>query len=65
MKSYLKLVHMEVHRFRYLLGGLMALTILVQFGVVLLWSLSERGIRTSPGWSEKLVTYHPFSETGS
>ncbi|WP_338554417.1 hypothetical protein [Paenibacillus sp. KS-LC4] len=64
MKAYLKLVHMEVHRFRYLLGGLMALTILMQFGVVLLWSLSERSIRTSPGWSEQLVTYHPFSETG-
>ncbi|WP_341280928.1 hypothetical protein [Paenibacillus sp. FSL H8-0537] len=64
MKFYLKLVHMEVHRFRYLLGGLMALTILMQFGVVLLWSLSERSIRTSPSWSEQIITYHPFSETG-
>ncbi|OXM15698.1 hypothetical protein [Paenibacillus herberti] len=30
MKTYLKLVHMEIYRFRFILGGLMALTAIVQ-----------------------------------
>ncbi|QMV39921.1 hypothetical protein [Cohnella cholangitidis] len=40
MNRYLKLVHMEVHRFRYILAGLMAFTMIIQF-VALIWHLNE------------------------
>ncbi len=39
MNGYLKLVHMEVHRFRYILAGLIAILTVCQFGS-LIWFLT-------------------------
>lgn len=40
MNRYLKLVHMEVHRFRYVLASLMGITILIQFAA-LIWHVND------------------------
>ncbi|MHA0857988.1 hypothetical protein [Paenibacillus sp. CMAA1364] len=41
MKKYLKLLHMELDRFKYILAGLMGITALCQFGAVIWWSMNE------------------------
>jgi hypothetical protein len=45
MNRYLKLVHMEIHRFRYILAGLMAITAVVQIGVIISTLVSEVSTR--------------------
>lgn len=42
MKTYLKLVHFEIHRFRHFLFGLMAVTALVQLGGTLFYAFDMR-----------------------
>jgi len=37
VKRYLKLVHFEIHRFRYLLASLMALVLVSQFGAMIVY----------------------------
>lgn len=41
MNRYMKLVQMEVHRFRYMLGSLLAMTLLVQMGGMVWTVLNE------------------------
>lgn len=50
MNNYLKLVHMEVHRFRLILLGLMALTAIFQFCALIISTTSQIAQRRSPGW---------------
>lgn len=52
MNSYLKLVHMEIHRFRTILGGLMLITALFQITALITNVRNELAIR-------KLPTYIP------
>lgn len=50
MNRYLKLVHMEIHRFRYVLGALMALTAIIQISALMITlstELSKRELRIS------------------
>ncbi|ANE46184.1 hypothetical protein SY83_07765 [Paenibacillus swuensis] len=41
MSQYLKLLHMEIHRFRYMLAGLVGLIIVCQFGALIIWITSQ------------------------
>ncbi|WP_438350869.1 hypothetical protein ACP8HI_09615 [Paenibacillus sp. FA6] len=41
MNRYLKLVHMEINRFKFVLAGLMGLTVLCQFGAMIWWNMNE------------------------
>jgi hypothetical protein len=50
MNHYLKLVHMEVHRFRLILLGLTALTAIVQFCALIISTTSQIAQRRSPEW---------------
>lgn len=60
MKSYLKLVHMEINRFKYILAGLMSLTLLCQVGVVIWWTKSAVSYRESGAWKiGKYSSYTP------
>lgn len=45
MKTYLKLVHFELHRFRYFLLGLMAITGLAQTGITITEAFQARRVR--------------------
>lgn len=45
MSFYLKLVHMEIHRFRYILVSMMGLVALVQLAMIALYALDEVAIR--------------------
>ncbi|WP_270169540.1 hypothetical protein [Paenibacillus sp. SYP-B4298] len=45
MSYYWKLVHMEIHRFRYVLVSMMGLVALVQLGAIALYTLDEVAIR--------------------
>ncbi|OAB37069.1 hypothetical protein PMSD_09705 [Paenibacillus macquariensis subsp. defensor] len=51
MNRYLKLVHMEVDRFKYILAGLMSLTLICQFGAVIWWTKSAVSNRESGAWN--------------
>lgn len=46
MNRYLKLVHMEVHRFRFILAGLMGLTAICQIGALIWKVVGELSSRT-------------------
>lgn len=50
MSEFGKLFHFEVHRFRFVLFGLMAFTAIVQFGVLLWTVLNELAYRRSAAW---------------
>lgn len=50
MNSYLKLVHMEINRFKYILAGLMTLTLLSQFGAVVWESINAVSYRENGSW---------------
>ncbi|MEC0091125.1 hypothetical protein [Paenibacillus macquariensis] len=50
MNRYLKLVHMEVDRFKYILAGLMSLTLVCQFGAVIWMTMSAVSYRKSGAW---------------
>ena len=41
MNRYLKLVHMEINRFKFILAGLMGITVLCQFGAMIWWNMNE------------------------
>ncbi|OAB42413.1 hypothetical protein [Paenibacillus glacialis] len=51
MNRYLKLVHMEVDRFKYILAGIMSLTLICQFGAVIWWTKNALSYRESGAWS--------------
>lgn len=55
MNRYLKLLHMEIHRFRYILAGLMAITAAVQIGVIISTLVSEVSRR-----KEAILNNHPI-----
>ncbi|WP_239616639.1 hypothetical protein [Cohnella mopanensis] len=57
MNRYLKLVHMEVHRFRYILAGLMGITLIVQF-TALIWYLNDE-----IALNEKAMQKYGFAES--
>lgn len=50
MKALGKMIHFEIHRFRFVLGALMALTAICQFGLILWATLAERSLRESDAW---------------
>ncbi|MGF7048034.1 hypothetical protein J2T13_002540 [Paenibacillus sp. DS2015] len=50
MSSYLKLVHMEVNRFKFILLGLMSLTILCQLGAMIFWTANQLSLRKTGVW---------------
>lgn len=64
MNSYLKLVHMEINRFKYILAGLMSLTLLCQVGVVIWWTTTAVSYRESGIWKNGVFNYS-FSPNGS
>jgi len=41
LKTYLKLVHMEIHRFRYILFALIGLTALFQIGTIVFYTIGK------------------------
>jgi len=53
VNRYLKLVHMEVDRFKYILAGLMGLTLICQFGAVIWWTMSAVSYRESDAWKNR------------
>jgi hypothetical protein len=62
--GYLKLVHMEVHRFRYILLSLMTLTMLSQLGVMIAKLLEELSARKRNELGRVLQEYSAFFPSG-
>lgn len=62
MRTFLQLVHMELHRFRHFLFGLMAITVLVQVGATVALSLNEIAMR-DPGKQAQNESFSPVSLT--
>lgn len=52
MTHYLKLVHMEIFRFRYFLLGMMLVTAIMQHVVISIAALNEMEKRLDPGWNQ-------------
>ncbi len=60
MKNYLRLVHMEVHRFRYNLLALMLLTAIIQFVTLLITTLNQVAQRLSPDWLASDTNFNSY-----
>lgn len=45
MNSYLKLVHMEIYRFRYMLAAMMGITMIIQIGALIVYVTGELASR--------------------
>lgn len=65
MNRYLKLVHMEIHRFRYVLAGLMAITLLFQTVPMIIKLAEEVSVRKEAALSGAAAEYStPFFPSG-
>ncbi|WP_256757992.1 hypothetical protein [Cohnella sp. WQ 127256] len=64
MNRYLKLVHMEIHRFRYVLGSLMGITMIFQISA-LIWQVNSKlsmDRETAKQFPESLFSQISFHE---
>lgn len=59
MRTFLKLVHFEIHRFRFFLLGLMAITTLVQLGATWIYATHETNIRF-----DEIARFQSLMESG-
>lgn len=59
MRTFLKLVHFEMHRFRFFLFGLMAVTALVQLGSTWIYAMREKEM-----WLEEIARSQTAMESG-